>query len=205
MGDRYCSCCSRRAPPSIRREALNIKHKTSVALAAGYLIGITPPALAQDGVKSGVKWRPNDGIYVSAGNNVAERCGDATEFVVGLREKLVGGNEWNCKVDKLSDTASGALRLNLTCNDYNLAESLDSRDPNPYDRKFRETMTLRKADENSVLIRKTLNGRFRVPEWKGVYCPKEAQRAYLDATARDRQEAERKATMKSSEPEAAKW
>jgi hypothetical protein len=170
------------------------------------LIGSSASAPAQDSTKSSTeKWRPKDGIYVVAGKDFAERCDETTEFVVELREKSVGGNEWNCKVERISDTASDALRLSLTCNDYNLAEDLDNHDPNPYDRKFKEVMTLRKVDEKSFLIRKTLNGKFRTPEWHAVFCPQKAQQAYLEAKARDREEVQRKAATKNSGPAPAKW
>jgi len=177
----------------------------SRVLAVAALISLISSSVSAQGGANGERWRPKDGIYVSAGKDFAERCGESTEFVVELREKIVGGDEWNCKVDRLGDIASNTLRLDLTCNDYNLAEDVNNRDPNPYDRKFKEVMMLRKIDENSFLVRKTLNGKFRVSEWKAVYCPAEAQKRYLDAKARDRDEAQRKATTKSSAPEPAKW
>lgn len=188
---------------------MNNKSHASLALSATaliFMIGSSTPTPAQDNTKSGIeKWRPKDGIYVTAGKDLAERCGESTEFVVELQERSLGGNEWNCRVDRVVEVTSDALRLNLTCNDYNLAEYLDNHDPNPYDKKFKEIVTLRKVDEKSFFVRKTLNGRFRIPEWRAVYCPLEAQQAYREAKVRDLKEAERKAATRSSEPKAAKW
>ena len=176
-----------------------------IVLAVAALVSLLSwQASAQDRA-NGEKWRPKEGIYVSAGRDYAERCNESTELVVELREKVVGGNEWNCKVDRLVDIASNTLRLDLTCNDYNLAEDLNGRDPNPYDRKFKEIMTLRKIDGSSFLVRKTLNGKSGVAERKVVYCPGEAQKSYLAAKARDRDAAQRKAATKGSAPEPAKW
>ena len=173
----------------------------SLVFAVAALISpITPSALAQD-LKSTETWRPKDGIYVVDGKTIAERCADSTEFYADLREKSVGGNEWSCKVRKLTDKAPGTIRLDMTCSDYNLAEFLKK----PEETEFREVMLLKKMDGNSMLVQKTVDGKFKDPKWKAVYCPSEAQQMYRDSKARDRQEAERKATMKSSAPEPAKW
>jgi hypothetical protein len=94
---------------------------------------------AQDTTKPAIeKWRPRDGIYVHAGKHLVERCGDSTELFVELRERSVAGSEWNCKVERFTDIVPDTLRLDLTCNDYNLAQDIDNHDPNPYDKKFKE-------------------------------------------------------------------
>jgi len=79
----------------------------------------------------------------------------------------------------------------MTCYDYNLAEFI--KDPNP-EREFREIMMLRKIDEKSMVVRKTLNGKFKDPDWRASYCSEEDQRLHAEAKARDRAEAEQKAT-----------
>jgi hypothetical protein len=79
----------------------------------------------------------------------------------------------------------------MTCDDYNLAESLGDRDPNY--RKFKETMLLRKDSDTSMFVRKTSNGKFRGTAWRAAYCPAEWQRAYTDQIAKEREEAAQKA------------
>ena len=149
-------------------------------------------ALAQDQTKpSAEKWRPKAGTYAAPGKDFIGRCGEFGDVIVSLAEKEISGNEWSCEVTRLTDTAPGAIRLDMTCNDYNLAEDL--HDPKPEERKFREVMLLRKKDENSIFVRKTLNGKFRGPEWHNSYCPAEQQRLYTESQARNQAEAEQKA------------
>jgi hypothetical protein len=171
-----------------------IYRASAVAFACAF--GTISPTLAQDVTPPiTAKWRPKDGIYVVAGKNIAERCGDSTEFYVDLREKSVGGNEWSCKVGKLTDAGPGAIRLDLTCSDYNLAEFLKK----PEDTEFKEVMLLKKVDDKSTLVRKTLDGKFKDPEWKAVYCPRDAQQMYRDAEAKSNAEAEqREAAQKTA-------
>jgi hypothetical protein len=93
----------------------------------------------------------------------------------------------------------------MTCNDYNLAESI--KDPTPYERKFKEIMLLRKIDAKSIFARKTLNGEFKHPDLRAAYCPEEAQRMYTEAMERDKAEAENKATeerLRSNLPQSKK-
>jgi hypothetical protein len=49
---------------------------------------------------------------------------------------------------------------------------------------------LKKIDSHSMVVRKTVDGKFKDPEWKAVYCPKEAQQMYRDATAENRAKSE---------------
>lgn len=81
----------------------------------------------------------------------------------------------------------------MTCYDYNLALFINSRDPNAYERKFKEIMLLRRIDGKSVFVRKTLNGNFKDPDWRASYCPEDAQRMHTEAMARGKAEAEQKA------------
>jgi hypothetical protein len=122
------------------------------------------------------------------------------DFIVELNEKSISGNEWSCKVTRLTDRAPGSIRLDMTCSDYNLAE--DINDPNPYEREFKEIMLLRKTDGKSVFVQKTLNGKFKSPEWRATYCPEEAQRMYTEAMAKNKAEAEQTAASErlSREP-----
>jgi len=81
----------------------------------------------------------------------------------------------------------------MTCYDYNLALFINGHDPNAYERKFKEIMLLRKIDGKSMFVRKTVNGKFKDPDWRASYCPKEAQRMHMEARTREKSEAEQKA------------
>lgn len=89
----------------------------------------------------------------------------------------------------------------MICDDYNLAENIGQ----PEDKKFNEIIQLKKIDDKSMLVRKTLDGKFKDPEWKADYCSRDVQRTFVESRARDRDEAQRKAATKSSAPEPAKW
>ncbi len=160
-------------------------------------MGAPTMAPAQDQAKPATeKWRPKDGIYSDPGADLHSRCLDHTDFYIDLREKSVGGNEWSCKVSRLTDTAPGAIRLDMTCDDYNLG--LNVNDPNPYDRQFKEVMLIRKTDGTTIFVRKTVNGKFKDSEWRAAYCPKDAQRMHVEATAKRETEAKQKAAEEKS-------
>lgn len=133
----------------------------SSLIALTCLIGASMPTFAQDAVKSAhEKWRPKDGPYAVDGENISQRCEDAPEFDLVLRDgKVLSGESWACKISKLTETGPNALRLNLACEA-------------PEARKFREVMTLRKIDDTSVFVRMTDNGKFRAPDQRAVYCSK---------------------------------
>lgn len=160
------------------------------------------PGFAQDSTKPAAeKWRPKDGLYASPDKDFESQCGEYGDVIVELAEKSISGNEWSCKITKLTDTAPDAIKLDMTCYDYNLAESLNSRDPNYEDRKFKETMLLKKIDEKTVFVRKTLNGEFKDSRWQAAYCPEEMQRSYSEAKAKNKAEAEYKVPEQLSRPE----
>jgi hypothetical protein len=137
------------------------------------------------------KWRPKDGLYAEPGKDFKDRCRDSTEILIDLAKKSISGNEWGCRVTKLTDTSPDAIRLGMTCDDYNLAENLYPKDSEH--RVFKEIMLLRRLDARSVYARKTTNGKFSDPEWRAAYCPDNVQRAHLETEARDKEEARQKA------------
>jgi hypothetical protein len=137
------------------------------------------------------RWRPKDGTYAAPGKDFDGQCGEFGDVIIEFAEKAVGGNERSCRIEKLRDTAPGAIRLDLTCDDYNLAEFIG--DPNPYDRKFKEIMLVKKIDGDTISVRKTLNGKFTAPAWRASYCPEEKQRWYREAKERRRAEEAQKA------------
>jgi hypothetical protein len=151
-------------------------------------------AFTQDIAKPATgQWRPNEGTYAAPGADFGLRCGEFGDVIIELDKKSISGNEWSCKITKLTETAQGAIRLNMTCYDYNLALFINSRDPNAYERKFKEIMLLRKIDGKSMFVRKTVNGKFKNPDWRASYCPEDAQRMYIEAVASNKAEAEQKA------------
>jgi hypothetical protein len=178
-----------------RKNSHRILIQSAIALAC--LIGASASAFAQGITKQATgKWRPKNGTYAVQGQDLIKRCRESGDLDVELVERSIRGNEWNCKITKLTDTAPGAIRLDMTCDDYNLAEWI--HDPNPDERKFKETMLLRKIDDKAIFVRKTRNGRFTDPNWRASYCPEEAQRIYTEAKARDKAEAEQKAMEERS-------
>jgi hypothetical protein len=162
------------------------------AFVFAWLLSTSAPGLAQESLKPAEeKWRPKEGIYAETGTNFGLRCGEGGDLVVDLKDNYISGNEWGCKVTRLSDTAAGAIRLDMICDDYNLAELI--KDPNWEKRKFKETMLLRRKDRKSVLVRKTLNGKFAGPEWHASYCPEEDQRMDPETKASYEAEIQQKA------------
>lgn len=135
------------------------------------------------------KWRAKDGTYAVPGNDFDEQCGEFGDVVIELAENTISGNERSCRVATLRDAAPNAIRLDLICDDYNLAISIG--DPSPYDRKFREIMLLKKIDGDTISVRKTVNGKFTSPAWRAAYCPEEKQRWYRESQERAKAEAAR--------------
>src|SRR6266852_5459263 len=66
----------------------------------------------------------------------------------------------------------------------------------------RKSSYSKKVNETTILVRKTLNGKFKDPNWKASYCPDEAQRLYTEAGARDKAEAKQKAAEEKVRPNA---
>ena len=87
---------------------------------------------------------------------------------------------------KLSDTASGAIKLDVICTDIE------------GDKPHKEIVLLKKMDERTIFLQETQNGKFKRPGGKMTYCPEEAQRMYTEATARNKAEAEQKAAEERS-------
>ena len=143
------------------------------------------PAIAQKSLApptAETTWRPKDGLYDTSTSDRAEPCSESSFLLLELGDKSVSGNEWGCEIGKLSYTAPGAIRLDLTCHDYNLAEHIGDRDPE--NRVFKEVLLLRKIDGKSISVRKTVNGKFDGPSYPMSYCPATDQKNYQDEKAR---------------------
>lgn len=104
--------------------ALPLKYKRKIqrsfacfALALAYLVGTVAVAAPQQqkAKPSPEKWRPRDGLYAEPGEKFLDQCNEYGDLVIDLSDKSVGGNEWGCKVNKLTDTTPGTVDLDLTC------------------------------------------------------------------------------------------
>lgn len=138
----------------------------------------TRAASAQDVNKAATEaWRPKDGLYGDPRKDLDGRCADDERLSVALNKKKVVGYEWTCDVTKVTNTTSNSMRLDMTCTDINLAQSLYPRDSAAEERPFKEVMLLDKIGEKTISIRKTSNGKFRGRPWRATYCPDEQQRA----------------------------
>jgi hypothetical protein len=51
-----------------------------------------------------------------------------------------------------------------------------------------------------MFVRKTVNGKFKDPDWRAAFCPEDGQRRYTEAKARDKAEAEQKAAEERARP-----
>ncbi len=129
------------------------------------------------------KWRPKDGVYASPGKDFESDCNEAHFIVIELAEKSVSGNEWSCKINKRTTTAVNAIRLDMTCYDYNLAESLYPKDPKAGDREIKEVMLLKRLDNDAISIRKTVNNKFTDSSWRADYCAEQVQRTHVERNA----------------------
>jgi len=157
-------------------------------------LSVAAPAVAQQNAgPTHEKWRPKDGLYAAPGKDFKERCADSTEISIQLANKSIIGSEWSCEITKLTDTSPDAIRLDLTCNDYNLAEYLNPKDKDSENQIFKEIMLLRRLDAQSLSGRKTTNGKFTGSDWRASYCPEDIQRSHIEAMARSKAEAKQKA------------
>ena len=133
------------------------------ALALTYLLGAvltaTPQVSAQPAPK---KWRPQAGNYAEPGETFVSRCTEEDgDIRFSWAEKYVSGYEWGCAINKITDTAPGALKMDLSCHDVNAPETKDN--PHPEDRQYKEIMLLNRIDEKSVSIRKSTGGTMGIP------------------------------------------
>jgi len=150
-------------------------------------------------------WRPKPGVYAEPGKTFQSSCDESGGLTIDLGEKSVNGYEWGCKVKKVVDLAPGSLKIGMVCDDYNLAQNLNPRDPNWENRQFNEIMFVKRIDDATISVQKSLNGKFKDPPWRAAYCPLKTQRALAEATLRAKAEAKRQAevelALKSAHPQ----
>jgi hypothetical protein len=170
---------------------LNCKQRScrfvaGLAFAISCLLGgATASCFAQESAKGAPdRWRPKDGLYASPGKDFDSWCGEYGDLNIQLSEKSISGHEWGCEINRLSETAADAIKLDMTCHDLNLAERLRRPDRDPEYRSFKEVMFLKRINDKTLSVRKTLNGKFKGPSWRADYCPDVAQQMYLDVQRR---------------------
>jgi hypothetical protein len=115
------------------------------------------------------KWRPKTGPYAQLGADFGKRCKDFGDATIDLAEKTIGSSEQECKIINLTDTASGAIRLDVSC--------VDTERENPH----KEIILLKKVDEKAIFYRQSYKENFKYPGVKYFYCPEEAQRMYIES------------------------
>jgi hypothetical protein len=139
-----------------------------IATAMACLVGTSTLALAQEHTKPIVqkKWRPKDGGYIDANWELNGPCDDAAPYLLDLSKKRFVVDElWGCKITKITDTAPGALRLDMICDEVEIKGDDEGKD-------YKEVMILRRVDDDSLFVRLTKKGKFTEPEWRANYCPK---------------------------------
>lgn len=123
----------------------------------------TSAALAQDRPAPAFdQWRPKAGVYAEPDKNFQSSCDEGDSLTIDLGEKSVSGYEWGCKVKKIVDLAPGSLKVGMICSDYNLAQNLNPRDPNWENRQFNEVMLIKRLDQTTISVQKSLNGKLKV-------------------------------------------
>jgi hypothetical protein len=174
-------------------------------LSALALVTSSLPVLAQAPASPTFdQWRPKDGVYAVPGKEFQSSCDERYDMTIGLRGKSVGGYEWTCEVKTLTDLSPGSLKLEMICDDYNLAQHLDPRDPNWETRKFKEVMVIKRIDDATISVQKSLNGKLKGAPWREAYCPAETQRAYEEAGREAKEQAKQKADEQAKQDRALK-
>ncbi|QOG18597.1 hypothetical protein [Bradyrhizobium sp. SEMIA] len=108
-------------------------------------------ALAQDrSAPAFDKWRPKAGVYAEPGKNFQSSCDESGSLTIDLGEKSVSGYEWGCDVKRITDLGPDSLKVEMVCDDYNLAQNLNPRDPNWENRQFNEVMLIKRLDETTI-------------------------------------------------------
>ncbi|WP_036007607.1 hypothetical protein [Bradyrhizobium yuanmingense] len=163
-------------------------------LTAAATVALALPAFAQEPpAPTSDKWRPKAGVYAEPGKNFQLDCDESGGLTIDLGRKSVSGYEWSCKVKKINDLGPGSLKVEMVCDDYNLAQNLNPRDPNWDSRQFNEIMFIKQLDAAAISLQKSLNGKLKDPPWRAAYCPLSTQRALAEARLRAEAEAKQKA------------
>jgi hypothetical protein len=168
---------------SSNSKALLNRRPTCVSLVFISLLTSVVTAFAQGAATPTEKWQPKDGVYASPGKDFEADCNEAHYIEIELAEKSVSGNEWSCEITKRTYTAADAIRLDMTCYDYNLTQILYPKDPNAGERKVKEVMLLKRLDNEAISIQKSVNSKFTRSSGRVDYCPERVQRTRLEGMA----------------------
>jgi hypothetical protein len=172
------------APPSPRETILRALRPSVLSV---LILGISTVASAQDASKiAASKWRPTDGIYAVPGANFSARCRDQAEAYVRLADNLIAGNEYGCKIKKMTDTAPGQLKLEAACSD---AQTETTKN---------ELILLKRIDDRTFSWRHVTAGT-KDPGIKFSYCPEDAQQTDRENEARSKAEAEQNSVPQKSQ------
>ena len=115
-----------------------------------------------------------------------------------IGEQSVSGYEWSCDVKRINDLGPGSLKFEMICDDYNLAQNVNPRDPNWENRQFNEIMFVKRIDAVTISVQKSLNGKLKDRPWREAYCPLKTQRSLAEATLRAKVEAKQKADLEQA-------
>ena len=181
--------------PTLRRPL------ASLALALALLSDAATPVMAQEISKTmpapAEGWHPKDGIYAYGGKDFDVKCSDFGELTIALARSKIMSYEVSCKVTNRTRMAPETLKIGLLCLDYNLAAHLGK----PDEWEFKEFMLLRRINETTLSVQKTINGKLTDPSAQATYCPELAQRKYTAMLRREREEKKAEAAGKTLE----KW
>ena len=122
-------------------------------------------AVAQEKAKlAPEKWRPKDGLYIRAAAEFTGPCEYSAPYLLELGKKhFVVDERWGCKITKIADTAPGAIRLDMTCNETDNPDEGDGKD-------YKEAVKLRKIDDASFYMQLTNKGKAKGAPWRVNYC-----------------------------------
>jgi len=152
---------------SLDRKQKGCHFLVQATFALAYLL--SAPTFAQENAKPTTeKWRPKDGTYVGPGHDY-DSCLDFGDLIVEFAEKRIGGNEYECKISKLTDTAPGTIKLAVICTDIER------------EKPYNEIILLKRIDEKTIFYRQTTNGKFKYAGGQLSYCHEEAQRMYIES------------------------
>jgi hypothetical protein len=129
--------------------------------------------------RSGVRgWRPRDGVYASPAADFEDRCLKSGDAIIRLAQNSVSSGAASCYVSKVADAPPYGTKLAVICNQSG-TQGLVMRTVNgetTFEPAGAETMILKKIDEQTVSLQKSLNGQFSEPAQQLSYCPEAAQR-----------------------------
>jgi len=135
-----------------------------------YLVFATAPAFPEgSAAPRAEKWRPKNGIYAEPGTGFNARCGEFGDTLIEWNDNYISGGEEGCKIAKVSDMATGSIKLDVLCTNS------DTETP------YKEIILLKKVNDKTIFFRETQNGKFSRDGGEMTYCPAPAQRLYIDS------------------------